>query len=631
MKNYLFTFAILSFCIFGAHAQPAASSPDPATQQGEAFKMRLQEAQRKFNPQPSENVLRTNQRQSTGIQQSVVNISSKNSRGTGFICKLWGIPVLITNAHVFADMIHCSIEDMFKNTYQYRGALISKERDLAILEIDLPPGVKPLALNYNVGKLPLNTQLNAYGDSKGAGVIVELSGQLIGIGPNDIEISAPIVPGNSGGPVVTADGKVIGMSTYLLLPPNALATDGTRFGNAQKQNTGIRRFAIRVDNLQIPEFEIFSSALQQADLKNYQKLSELNEEFFKNIDDLQYHRIRRIFYHDYTRAQIPWNYKTSISYLAPLINKRLQECAILAMVLEMPLTALSPREINYVTALRKHLRNYRKPNFSCEACMGSGTITNHQMSDGRSNLSGSGAIENCPRCQGIGKVPMPYYKLPSDPLSNRVAILNRIVPGVPLGMNPISLKRSFKGIKMSAINVNGIFEQWIFTENPTWERAQETEFFFCAKRLASVKMVFAPGKSSWTALEEKLHQSFGKPVYVAGKEAVWQYQLYQRPGCNAALTYIDIGKKNQITLIINHSALNELTFQLLDDLDENFFITPMFFPTLKDKENSSRSQEGVLTRLGQGFDLKQSSSFSSSSQTMASQYHPYFGPLLAPR
>ena len=78
----------------------------------------------------------------------------------------------------------------------------------------------------------------AYGNSGGENIITELPGKVLGIGPNEIEISCGIISGNSGGPVLDQRNEVLGVATYIKSNTNSGAA-GTRF-------EGIRRFAIRL-------------------------------------------------------------------------------------------------------------------------------------------------------------------------------------------------------------------------------------------------------------------------------------------------------------------------------------------------------------------------------------------------
>ena len=83
-----------------------------------------------------------------------------------------------------------------------------------------------------------------FGNSDGADVITALGGKIIGVGPSLIEISAEFVQGNSGSPVLTLDGKVVGIATF--------AVNGAESENWVKSGTrfdGVRRFALRLDNI----------------------------------------------------------------------------------------------------------------------------------------------------------------------------------------------------------------------------------------------------------------------------------------------------------------------------------------------------------------------------------------------
>ena len=79
------------------------------------------------------------------------------------------------------------------------------------------------------------------GNSDGRGVVTEIRGKVIGVGPREIEVDAAFVIGNSGSPVLDRHGRVIGIATYL--------RDCRNDEDWSKVNTrfnGIRRFALRL-------------------------------------------------------------------------------------------------------------------------------------------------------------------------------------------------------------------------------------------------------------------------------------------------------------------------------------------------------------------------------------------------
>jgi hypothetical protein len=77
----------------------------------------------------------------------------------------------------------------------------------------------------------------ALGNSQGSGVVRPLKGELVSLGPTRLEITAEIVKGNSGGPVVNSDFKVLGVSSF-----------GEYRVDVWSKNTkldAVRRFALR--------------------------------------------------------------------------------------------------------------------------------------------------------------------------------------------------------------------------------------------------------------------------------------------------------------------------------------------------------------------------------------------------
>ena len=93
--------------------------------------------------------------------------------------------------------------------------------------------------------------------------IVSASGRDIGAGPYDqfIQIDAPINQGNSGGPLFTQDGKVIGMNTAILSPSGgsvgigfAIPSDMISTVVAQLEKTGhVTRGYIGVEAQQVSD------------------------------------------------------------------------------------------------------------------------------------------------------------------------------------------------------------------------------------------------------------------------------------------------------------------------------------------------------------------------------------------
>ena len=93
--------------------------------------------------------------------------------------------------------------------------------------------------------------------------IVSASGRDIGAGPYDqfIQIDAPINQGNSGGPLFTQDGKVIGMNTAILSPSGgsigigfAIPSDMIRTVVAQLEKSGkVTRGYIGVEAQQVSD------------------------------------------------------------------------------------------------------------------------------------------------------------------------------------------------------------------------------------------------------------------------------------------------------------------------------------------------------------------------------------------
>ncbi len=137
--------------------------------------------------------------------------------------------------------------------------------DIAVLKIDAHKQLPFIQLGNSANVKP-GEWVVAMGNPFGLGGsvtagIVSASGRDIGAGPYDqfIQIDAPINQGNSGGPLFTQDGKVIGMNTAILSPSGgsigigfAIPSDMIHTVVAQLETTGkVTRGYIGVEAQQV--------------------------------------------------------------------------------------------------------------------------------------------------------------------------------------------------------------------------------------------------------------------------------------------------------------------------------------------------------------------------------------------
>jgi hypothetical protein len=117
------------------------------------------------------------------------------------------------------------------------------------------------------------------GNSGGGGVVTSLPGELVGIGPDRVEVTAAFIPGNSGSPIVhVPSGRVIGIATYLTRRYDEFAQQGTAGGKPGEGTLVVRRFGYRLDK--IKQWQPLNWAVFQAEARSIAEISTLTGDVF---------------------------------------------------------------------------------------------------------------------------------------------------------------------------------------------------------------------------------------------------------------------------------------------------------------------------------------------------------------
>ncbi|NQY33322.1 MAG: trypsin-like peptidase domain-containing protein [Coraliomargarita sp.] len=174
---------------------------------------------------------------------ALVVVRSDNSSGSGFIARLKDKTFFVTNIHVLGAARGAELTTVNGEAIKLTPtAYVSKRRDLAIVPIDWSGRVLDISKSLNFDNVEIGESVTVMGNSSGANVTTRLDGVIRGIGPNEIEVSAEFVPGNSGSPIIHNElGVVIGIAAYLRdFRSDSKWTEGTEFND-------IRCFGYRLD------------------------------------------------------------------------------------------------------------------------------------------------------------------------------------------------------------------------------------------------------------------------------------------------------------------------------------------------------------------------------------------------
>lgn len=214
-------------------------------------------------------------------KRSLVVIEGKKGAGSGFIANFKGKKIIFTNAHVIVQNMKIKLLDCDGNSLLPQNIWLAKNRDLALIELPKNDAHPTLPIAKNVSDIKAFSPITVSGNSMGGGVLTDLHGALQATGPNTIEVSAKFVPGNSGSPIIlNSTGEIIGIATYASFIPSSWVTADSGFADK------IRRFGVRIDNLQTKDLQKLDLKKYAVDLRRYANLCKDNQLLFAILQDI---------------------------------------------------------------------------------------------------------------------------------------------------------------------------------------------------------------------------------------------------------------------------------------------------------------------------------------------------------
>src|ERR1700761_8795644 len=216
----------------GAVPAPASSAPAPAGVAGTAA---VRQAVNKVGP-------------GLVVINTTLQYSSEAAAGTGMVINADGL--VLTNNHVISGSTKLTAKvSATGRTYPATVVGYDKTGDIALIRLQGAAGLKTVPVGNSAG-VRTGEPVVALGNAEGQGTIIPAGGQVTGLDKTItaadqgstastetlhgmIQTNADVVPGDSGGPLATTAGQVIGMDTA-----------GNNVSLAQQQPTG---FAIPVN------------------------------------------------------------------------------------------------------------------------------------------------------------------------------------------------------------------------------------------------------------------------------------------------------------------------------------------------------------------------------------------------
>jgi len=197
------------------------------------------------------------------VGPAVVKLEAGQGAGSGFLISADGL--LVTNSHVVHGASHVRVT--FADERNARGEVIGDDPDTDLAVVRVAGNQLPYASFGDSSAVRVGQIAIAIGNPYGfqftvtSGVVSALgrslrarSGRLM---DNILQTDAALNPGNSGGPLITSAGEVIGVNTAMIMPAQglsfAIASNTARFVVSRLLRDGrIRRSYLGIGGATVP-------------------------------------------------------------------------------------------------------------------------------------------------------------------------------------------------------------------------------------------------------------------------------------------------------------------------------------------------------------------------------------------
>ena len=176
--------------------------------------------------------------QRTQYQSALVIVKAGGSTGSGFVYEKEGKQYIITNQHVIQGSAKMAFTTLKGLKLKPTSIEVANSGDMVRIGIESSSLIT--AIKAEDGIPTSGDHVLVMGNSDGAGVVTELQGRVLAVGPDEVEVDAAFVSGNSGSPLFTTNFNVIGIATYVKKEKKEdWINKDTRFNE-------VRRFATRI-------------------------------------------------------------------------------------------------------------------------------------------------------------------------------------------------------------------------------------------------------------------------------------------------------------------------------------------------------------------------------------------------